>query len=46
MILADLLQRQLSDNGIHDLYTIPGDFILPWLGAWSRDNGNMQSHCG
>ncbi len=33
MILADVLQQQLCDNGIHDLYTIPGDFILPWLNA-------------
>jgi len=40
MILADLLQRQLSDNGIYDLYTIPGDFILPWLGA--LESGQRQ----
>ncbi|WP_031569174.1 thiamine pyrophosphate-dependent enzyme [Rheinheimera texasensis] len=40
MILADLLHRRLSDNGIHDLYTIPGDFILPWLGA--LESGQRQ----
>ena len=33
MILADVLRQQLLENGISELFTIPGDFILPWLSA-------------
>lgn len=33
MILADVLRQQLVKNAIPELFTIPGDFILPWLSA-------------
>lgn len=42
MILADVLRQQLYDNGIHDLYTIPGDFILPWLNALESASASQQ----
>lgn len=33
MTLAEMLRQQLNADGIEQLYTIPGDFILPWLNA-------------
>ncbi len=40
MILADVLRHQLLKNGISELFTIPGDFILPWLRALEVADAN------
>lgn len=42
MILADVLRHQLLENGISELFTIPGDFILPWLRAQEVADANQH----
>ncbi len=42
MILADVVRHQLLENGISELFTIPGDFILPWLRALEVADANQH----
>lgn len=42
MILADVLRHQLLENGISELFTIPGDFILPWLRVLEVADANQH----
>ncbi|HAT43079.1 MAG TPA: indolepyruvate decarboxylase [Rheinheimera sp.] len=36
--LADLIASRLLALGIHDLFAIPGDFVLPWLSRFEQQS--------